>query len=221
MGTLADAGNKTRAQLLRRLRREVSDERVLAAIASVPRERFVPAQLQARAYDDVALPIGHGQSISQPTIVAVMLEALAVAPADHVLDVGTGSGYQAALLSRLAAHVTGVERLPDLVDGARHVLHSLACDDNVEVHLGLDELGWPQAAPYDGITVAAAAPSVPDALVRQLRVGGRLVMPVGTPFEQNLVALTRVSVQGDVSIRWLGPCRFVPLIGEGGWPSDS
>ena len=173
MDTLEDAGNKTRAQLLRRLRREVSDERVLA-----------------------------------------------VTPADHVLDVGTGSGYQAAFLSRLAAHVTGVERLPDLVDGARHVLRSLACN-NVEVHLGLDELGWPQAAPYDGIVVAAAAPSVPDALVRQLRVGGRLVMPVGTPFEQNLVALTRVSVQGDVSVRWLVPCRFVPLIGEGGWPSDS
>jgi len=97
---------------MRRLRRKVSDERVLAAMAFVPRERFVPAQLQARAYDDVALPIGHGQSISQPTIVAVMLEALAVGPADHVLDVGTGSGYQAALLSRLTAHVTGVERLP-------------------------------------------------------------------------------------------------------------
>jgi protein-L-isoaspartate(D-aspartate) O-methyltransferase len=220
MGTLADADNKTRVQLLRRLRREVSDERVLAAIAAVPRERFVPARLQARAYDDVALPIGHEQTISQPTIVAVMLEALAVAPADHVLDVGTGSGYQAALLSRLAARVTGVERLPGLVDDARHVLHSLTCD-NVEVHLGLGELGWPRAAPYDGIVVAAAAPSVPDALVRQLRVGGRLVMPVGTPFEQNLVVLTRVSVQGDVSVCWLGPCRFVPLIGEGGWPTDS
>jgi len=97
------------------------------------------------------------------------------------------------------------------------VLRSLTCDDNVELHLGLDELGWPQAAPYDGIVVAAAAPYVPDALVRQLRLGGTLVMPVGTPCEQNIVVLKRVSVQGDVSIRWLGPCRFVPLIGEGGW----
>ena len=212
------AANGPKQRLLASLRREIGDRRVLDAIASTPREAFVPPDLVERAYDDTPLPIGEGQTISQPLMVALMLEALDVRPDDTVLDIGTGSGYQAALLSLLAAHVVSVERIHPLAERARRVLQAEGYA-NVDVFDAGDELGWPRGAPYNGAVVAAAAPSVPAALLGQLRVGGRLVIPVGTPAKQRLA---RVVHSGGVpQVRWLGACRFVPLIGEGGWQEDT
>ena len=199
-------------------RREIGDGRVLDAIASTPREAFVTPDLVERAYDDTPLPIGEGQTISQPLMVALMLEALDVRPDDTVLDIGTGSGYQAALLSLLAARVVSVERIHPLAERARRVLQTEGYA-NVDVFDARDELGWPRGAPYDGAVVAAAAPSVPAALLGQLRVGGRLVIPVGTPAKQRLARV--VHTGGVPQVRWLGACRFVPLIGEGGWQEDT
>ena len=204
-------------RLFRSLRSEIRDARVLDAIRGVPRELFVPPASAARAYDDVALSIGEGQTISQPLMVAIMLQALDAQPADTVLDVGTGSGYQAALLSRLAAHVVGVERIPVLIERARRALREGGFA-NVEVREAGPVPGCPERAPFDRIVVGAAAPSVPRSLVDQLRLGGRLIIPVGTPFEQRLAQVTRTLKGRDV--RWLGACRFVPLIGDGGWPAD-
>lgn len=209
--------SNARERLIESLRREVRDERVLQALASVPREAFVPPELAQHAYDDNALPIGEGQTISQPLMVGIMLQALDVQPGDVVLDVGTGSGYQAAVLAQMAAKVITVERIETLAEQARDTLSRLGYA-NVEVHIASDELGLPEAAPYNGIIVAAAAPSVPESLMGQLAAGGRLVMPVGTPFEQNLVRVTQQETGTDVA--WLGPCRFVHLIGTEGWPDD-
>ena len=204
-------------RLLRSIGREVSDARVLDAIRAVPRELFVPPGSAAQAYDDVALSIGEGQTISQPLMVAIMLAALDVGPDDVVLDVGTGSGYQAALLSYLARRVVGVERIPALAERARAALAEGGFA-NVDVRAAGPVLGAPDQAPFDRIVVGAAAPSVPRSLVEQLRLGGRLVVPVGTPFEQRLAQVTRTHDGRDV--RWLGRCRFVPLIGDEGWPAD-
>ena len=204
-------------RLLRSLRSEIHDSRVLDAVGAVPRELFVPPELAAQAYDDVALSIGEGQTISQPLMVAIMLQALDVQPTDAVLDVGTGSGYQAALLSRLAAHVVGVERIPALIERARHALREGGFT-NVEVREAGPVPGCPEQAPFDRIVVGAAAPAVPRSLVEQLRLGGRLVIPVGAPFEQRLAQVTRTLSGRDV--QWLGACRFVPLIGDEGWPAD-
>ena len=206
-----------KARLLRSIGREVRDARVLDAIRDVPRELFVPPELAAQAYDDVALSIGEGQTISQPLMVAIMLQALDAQATDTVLDVGTGSGYQAALLSHLAAHVVGVERIPVLIERARAALGEVGAT-NVDVREAGPVPGAPELAPFDRIVVGAAAPSVPSSLVEQLRLGGRLVIPVGTPFEQRLAQVTRTLAGRDV--RWLGACRFVPLIGDGGWPAD-
>ena len=206
-----------KARLLRSIGREVRDARVLDAIRDVPRELFVPPELAAQAYDDVALSIGAGQTISQPLMVAIMLQALDAQATDTVLDVGTGSGYQAALLSHLAAHVVGVERIPVLIERARAALGEAGAT-NVDVREAGPVPGAPELAPFDRIVVGAAAPSVPSSLVEQLRLGGRLVIPVGTPFEQRLAQVTRTLAGRDV--RWLGACRFVPLIGDGGWPAD-
>ncbi|MCH7481754.1 MAG: protein-L-isoaspartate(D-aspartate) O-methyltransferase [Chloroflexi bacterium] len=206
-----------KARLLRSIGREVRDARVLDAIRDVPRELFVPPELAAQAYDDVALSIGEGQTISQPLMVAIMLQALDAQATDTVLDVGTGSGYQAALLSHLAAHVVGVERIPVLIERARAALGEAGAT-NVDVREAGPVPGAPELAPFDRIVVGAAAPSVPSSLVEQLRLGGRLVIPVGTPFEQRLAQVTRTLAGRDV--RWLGACRFVPLIGDGGWPAD-
>jgi protein-L-isoaspartate(D-aspartate) O-methyltransferase len=184
---------------------------VLGAIASVPRERFVPPALRERAYDNVALPIGHEQTISQPLVVARMLTLLAVAPGDRVLDVGTGSGYHAALLAQLGAHVWSVERSPALSAAAVAVLEELGIA-TVTCTVGDGTHGLPEQAPFDAINVAAGAAEIPVALERQMAIGGRLVVPVGGS-EQYLVRVARTPTG------WLRerhePVRFVPLIGAG------
>ena len=184
------------------------------AMARVPREAFVPPDLVEAAYDDRALPIGYGQTISQPLIIAIMTAALKLRPTDRVLEVGTGSGYQAAVLSLLAGSVTTVERLPELTEPARRRLSALGFE-NVKLEQAGEELGWPAGAPYDGILVAAAAPRVPGALVDQLRENGRIVIPVGPATHQSLLVVTRTS-EGEETTD-LGGCQFVPLIGPDAW----
>ena len=206
-----------RAILIEKLRNEVRDERVLEAMARVPREEFVRDVDRSVAYVDRALPIGLGQTISQPLIVAMMTEALEVSGGEKVLEVGTGSGYQTAILAELAHWVVTVERLPELAESAQRALRKLGYA-NVEVHVAGMDLGWPEEAPYDGIMVTAAAPQVPDQLLDQLVIDGRLVIPVGSRYEQDLLQLTKRS-SGIVS-RNLGGCRFVPLVGEGAWADD-
>jgi protein-L-isoaspartate(D-aspartate) O-methyltransferase len=210
-GRLTDA----RERMLALLRRHVGDERVLDAIARVPRERFVPEHLRLYAYDDRALPIGDGQTISQPLMVALMTEALAPQPGERVLEVGTGSGYQAAVLSHLAREVISVERVPSLCARARDVLAALGYG-NVRVFLAGETLGRPEDAPYDAIIVTAGAPHVPPVLLDQLAAGGRLVLPVGDLRGQELVR-ARKTAHGVELVR-LGPCGFVPLIGKDAWP---
>ena len=195
-------------------RRDIADERVLLAMDRVPRERFVPPDLRSRAYDDAALPIGGGQTISQPYMVAAICSALALTGSERVLDVGTGSGYQAAVLAELVAEVDTIERLPELADQARANLASAGYRD-VRVHLGDGSRGLPERAPFDAIAVAAAAPAVPAALYEQLVLGGRLVVPVGTVRDQWLEVVQR-GVDGPVRHRTV-PCRFVPLLGSAGF----
>jgi protein-L-isoaspartate(D-aspartate) O-methyltransferase len=200
------------AALLRR--RGIADERVLDAIARVPRELFVPAELRRRAYDDRALPIGHHQTISQPYVVATICAALELEGRERVLDVGTGSGYQAAVLAELAAEVVTIERVPELAEQARATLAE-AGYGRVEVLVGDGTLGVPERAPFDGIAVAAAAPAVPEALYEQLAPGGRIVVPIGTPYDQWLEVVVR-GPRGPERRRSI-PCRFVPLLGAGGF----
>ena len=200
------------AGLLRR--RGISDERVLTAIERVPRERFVPEDFRRSAYDDRALPIGHGQTISQPFMVATICAALELEGPERVLDVGTGSGYQAAVLAELADEVVTVERVPELADRARETLRD-AGYAQVDVRSGDGTLGVPERAPFDGIAVAAAAPAVPEALYDQLAEGGRIVVPVGSLRDQWLEVVVR-GPNGPVVARSV-PCRFVPLIGSEGF----
>jgi protein-L-isoaspartate(D-aspartate) O-methyltransferase len=196
-------------ELAQALRPAVADERVLAAIASIPRERFIPRSQRARAYENVALPIGAGQTISQPLVVARMLEILALSPTDRVLDVGTGSGYHAALLSLLAAHVYTVERHPELTEEARTTLDSLGID-NVTFGVGDGWDGWPEHAPFDAINVAAATGhDIPSTLEEQLADGGRMVAPVGAK-EQHLMLTARTGSR--FSRRRLEAVQFVPLV---------
>ena len=196
-------------------RRDVADERVLEAMAAVPRELFVPEEEVERAYDDAALPIGHGQTISQPYMVARICEALSLRGRERVLDVGTGSGYQAAVLSLLAAQVVTVERLPALAAQAEENLRR-AGFERVEVRVGDGTLGVPERAPFDAIAVAAAAPELPRTLYEQLAPRGRLVVPVGGRGGQRLEVIVR-SPEGPAVLRSV-PCRFVPLVGEEGFP---
>jgi len=207
---------KAKGRLLAELRYDIRDERVLTVMASVPREKFVSDDLRAFAYENRPLPIGHDQTISQPLIVAMMTEALDLKGNEKVLELGTGSGYQAAILAELTARVVTVERIPPLAERAAAVLAELGYH-NVQVHLAGDTLGWPEEAPYDGILVTAAAPDVSPTLVEQLAPDGRLVIPVGTHDAQELLMVTNSS--GALTTKRLGPCRFVPLVGAGGWPS--
>jgi protein-L-isoaspartate(D-aspartate) O-methyltransferase len=210
---------RTGAELAGLLRRRgISDERVLRAIERVPRELFVPEEFRRSAYDDRALPIGHGQTISQPFIVATICAELELDGDERVLDVGTGSGYQAAVLAELAAEVVTVERVPELAEQARATL-ARAGYDRIDVRQGDGTLGVPDRAPYDAIAVAAAAPAVPDALYAQLADGGRIVVPVGSRFDQWLEVVVR-GPDGPAFARSV-PCRFVPLIGSAGFGEKS
>jgi len=206
-----------REALVAALRSEIDDERVLQAMRRVPREEFVPENLSRLAYDDRPLPIGHGQTISQPLMVATMTEVLRLNGDEKVLEIGTGSGYQTALLAELARTVVTVERVPELVEAAAERFRRLGYT-NITVHLAGPTLGWPDDAPYDGILVTAGAPRVPRVLVEQLANGGRLVIPVGRRSVQQLLSVTR---QGEtVRVRRHGQCRFVPLIGQEAWPES-
>jgi protein-L-isoaspartate(D-aspartate) O-methyltransferase len=197
--------------------RGISDERVLAAMANLPRERFVPDERRTIAYADEALPIPAGQTISQPWVVARMTELLAPRVGDRVLDIGTGSGYQAAILALLGARVVSIERQPELAESARTRLTEMGFGDRVEVRLGDGSLGDPTGAPWDGILVAAAAPAIPNSLREQLSPdGGRLVIPVGDRRRQDLLLVVR---HGDTwDERNDGAVVFVPLVGEEGFP---
>src|ERR1017187_9089025 len=189
--------------------RGISDLRVLDAILRVPRHEFVPESLRAEAYDDHPLPIGDGQTISQPYVVALMLESLQLAPTDKVLEVGTGSGYVTALLAELAAQVFSIERHPALAESARNVLAALGYT-NIRVFTGDGTLGLPAVAPFDAILVSAAAPDLPPALLAQLCDAGRMIVPVGSPDSQQLQFIRMVNGQPVISLREL--VRFVPLI---------
>jgi protein-L-isoaspartate(D-aspartate) O-methyltransferase len=196
------------------VRRGITDERVLEAMRRVPRHRFVEEGLQHRAYGDHPLPIGEEQTISQPYIVGLMTSLLELTGGEKVLDVGTGSGYQTAVLAELSRRVCSIERLPRLAERARKLLESLGYA-NVWIRVGNGALGWPDEAPFDRILVAAAGPSVPPPLVEQLGEGGRLVAPVGDEESQTLTLVERRG--GEVRTRAMGECRFVKLVGKYAW----
>ncbi len=199
-------------------RRGVHDAAVLAAMAAVPRHEFVPEELRSRAYEDVPLPIGAGQTISQPYIVAAMTAALRLQPGERVLEIGTGCGYQAAVLSRLAKEVFTIERRPELASSASAKLARLGYS-NAHVHCGDGTLGLPELAPFDAILVAAAAPAVPKPLLAQLAEGGRIILPVGDAEHQELRLIEK---RGDTfPTKMLEGCRFVPLLGYHGWQEPS
>lgn len=196
--------------------RGVRDTAVLQAFLTVPRELFVPRNLRASAYEDAPLPIPGGQTISQPYVVAYMLSLLALRPTDRVLEVGTGSGYAAALLSQIVAEVYTVERQAELVAYARKRLAEIGCE-NVWVHHGDGSLGWPEHAPYDAILVSAGSPEIPQALQEQLTINGRLVIPVGSSRRQQRIVLVQRTGANSYRQQHLSPVAFVPLIGAQGW----
>jgi len=214
---MTDAEMRFREEMVTQqlIRRGIRDERVLQAMREIPRHLFVPAQYRAMAYDDTPLPIGYDQTISQPLMVGMMAEALRLQGGERVLEIGTGSGYQAAILARLALVVFTIERIPELAAQARTTLAMLGIT-RVHVFVGDGTAGLPEHAPYDAIVVAAGAPQVPKALLAQLKTNGRLLIPTGDRMEQTLLRVTRT----DEGLRTeaLGGCRFVPLIGEHGWP---
>jgi protein-L-isoaspartate(D-aspartate) O-methyltransferase len=199
-------------------RRGVTDPRVLKAMRTVPRHRFVPRHLWDQAYHDYPLPIGEDQTISQPYIVAMMTEALELIGTEKVLEIGAGSGYQAAVLAELAKEVYTIERIASLAHSADQVLKNLGYQ-NVQVIVADGTLGWPPYAPYDAVMVTAGAPQVPQPLVEQLALGGRLVIPVGDRYSQNLTRIRRTP-EGELRTEHLGGCRFVKLIGEHGWKAE-
>lgn len=205
---------RARENLLDYLDHEIADKRVIEAMRRVPREAFVPPEQYDTAYDDRPLSIGFGQTISQPFIVALMVQALGLDGHEQVLELGTGSGYEAAILAELARKVVTVECVPELAESARQVLDRLGYS-NIEIHIAGKTLGWPATAPYDAIIVSAGAPGVPQVLVDQLAWDGRLVIPVGSRWQQDLLKVTKMR-KGN-RIENLGGCYFVPLIGEGAW----
>jgi protein-L-isoaspartate(D-aspartate) O-methyltransferase len=220
-GDFADQRTRMVEHQLRR--RGIANERVLEAMAEVPRELFVPEGYRRRAYADSALPIGESQTISQPWIVAAICQALELRGFERVLEVGTGSGYSAAVLARLAGEVTTVERVRGLAEAARELLDGLGIT-NVEVIVTDGSKGLPERAPFDSIAVHATAPAPPDALVQQLVVGGRLVIPIATDSADMLTVFSRLEEDANASTgdglrrEVIGPCRFVPLIGSQGFP---
>ncbi|MDX2261861.1 MAG: protein-L-isoaspartate(D-aspartate) O-methyltransferase [Gemmatimonadales bacterium] len=211
-----------RSALVEALQRKgIRDMAVLRAIATVPRHLFVPESLRHRAYEDEALPIGSGQTISQPYVQARSCELLALTGRERVLEIGTGSGYQTALLSMLAESVFSIERVPELARRAHETLRSIGEYENVSVMHADGTLGWKPNAPYQGIVVAAASPTVPKPLVEQLTPGGRLVIPVGSQAEQVLTLVTRAAEGDGVTEQAIHDVRFVPLLGEFGFsPQD-
>lgn len=206
-----------RAELIGHLAREIKDKRVLAAMARIPRECFVPSESADFAYEDRPLPIGLGQTISQPFIVALMTQNLELTGNEKVLEIGTGSGYQTAILAELSRLVITIERLPALAETAKKALDSLGYK-NIAVHLAEETLGWKADAPYDAILATAAAPRVPEELLAQLAIGGRLIIPVGSRYMQELCKITRHKKQDKTQN--LGSCRFVSLIGQGAWEEE-
>jgi protein-L-isoaspartate(D-aspartate) O-methyltransferase len=200
--------------------RGIGDERVLRAMEKIPRHMFIDEGLIDQAYNDSPLPIGEKQTISQPYIVAIMTEALELKGPEKVLELGTGSGYQAAILAELADRVYTIERIAPLAQKARKLLESLNYY-NVVLRVGDGTYGWREESPFDAILVTAGSPSIPRTLVEQLAIGGRLVIPVGGRYSQSLIKLTRLSENpDDVKKEDLGGCRFVNLIGEYGWKME-
>ena len=220
MASFADQRARMVERQLRR--RGISDGRVLAAIGTVPRELFVPEEIRARAYDDAALPIGHGQTISQPWIVAATCAALGLRGPETVLEVGGGSGYTGAILAELAGHVISIELVPELAALARGALTAAGYGpDRVEVIVGDGSLGLPDRAPFDAIAVHAASPGPPAVLLDQLTPGGRLVAPVAADRGESLTLFWRDSRSSERYLRReISPCRFVPLLGAEGYPAD-
>jgi len=203
-----------RAKLIKSLSSEIRDERVLAAMSHIPREEFVLPEYRHQAYEDRPLPIGWEQTISQPYIIALMTEALELTGMEKVLELGTGSGYQAAILAELSGLVITVERVTPLAESARKVLDSLGYT-NIEIHPAGETLGWKKRAPYDAIMVTAGSPGIPDNLLSQLSIGGRMIIPVGSRYTQELCKVTRR--QDGNKVDNLGGCRFVSLIGKDAW----
>ena len=203
-----------RDKLIAQLRHNIRDQRVLDAMARVPRELFIPEKSRDLAYHDHPVPIGWEQTISQPYIIACMTESLGLTGKEKVLEIGTGSGYQSAILAELTARVISVERVPALMKSASALLSKLGYK-NIEIHEAMDTLGWPPENPYDAIIVTAGAPSIPEDLLEQLREGGRMIIPVGDRFVQELYKITKTRNAADV--QKLGGCRFVSLIGKDAW----
>lgn len=216
---------EARARLFAALRRERKaeglDERVIQAMERVPRERFVPPASRHLAYEDIPLPIGWGQTISQPFIVCLMTSALELQETDKVLEIGTGSGYQAAILAELVPRgkVITTERVPQLLQSAQAILEELGYAIRVEVRPAGETLGCPEEAPFNAIIVTAGAPTLPRVLLEQLAIGGRMVIPIGSRYEQDLTKVVRT--REGYSVRVLGACRFVPLIGKGAWEEEA
>jgi protein-L-isoaspartate(D-aspartate) O-methyltransferase len=220
LGHKPDFAEQRTRMVERQLRRRgISDERVLAAMEAVPREHFVPESARSSAYNDSALPIGFEQTISQPWVVAAICQALELRGDEHVLEIGTGSGYSAAVLARLSNHVISLERLPGLAEAARERLDELGVR-NVQVVVGDGSRGYPEGAPYDAIAIHAATPEAPHSVLDELADGGKLVVPIATGSADLLTAFAREN--GGLRQETIGPCRFVPLIGaEGFAPPDS
>jgi protein-L-isoaspartate(D-aspartate) O-methyltransferase len=209
--------DRKRQRLVERIREKgIDDPRVLRAVDAVPRDRFVPQPIRGRAYEDSALPIGHGQTISQPSLQALYLQVLDIGLEDRVLEVGAGSGYQTALLAELAGNVYAVERIDELTRRAREVLDDLGYR-TIALATKDGTVGWAKYAPYDAILVAAASPDIPETLVEQLAPGGRLLIPVGDRRSQELTLVEKTQ-EGNIETRVITRCVFVPLIGRFGWP---